>query len=66
MWLIILVATAFAGAVALWHSVSKAKHLSEGMLDEYARMLAQARQQKARELAAQQNVVDTEAAADEL
>jgi hypothetical protein len=34
--------------------VSKAKHLSEGMLDEYARLLADARRQKARELAEQQ------------
>jgi len=53
VWAFILAATALGGALVLWHAVSKAKHLSEGMLDEYARMLAEARQQKAKELAAQ-------------
>jgi hypothetical protein len=53
IWLVILVATALGGALALWHSVSKAKHFSEGMLDEYARMLAEVREQKAKELAAE-------------
>ena len=51
--ILVLAATASGGALALWHAVSKAKHLSEGMLDEYARLLAEARQQKANELAAQ-------------
>jgi len=46
----VLGATACGGALAVWHAVSKAKHLSEGMLDEYARLLAEARQQKAAEL----------------
>lgn len=49
-WVFIVAATAFGGAVALWHAVSKAKHLSEGMLDEYALMLAAARQKKSKEL----------------
>jgi hypothetical protein len=51
MWLFVLVATALGGAVALWHAVSRAKHLSEGMLDEYSQMLAQARKEKAEQLA---------------
>jgi hypothetical protein len=54
IWLIILAATAFGGAMTLWHAVSKAKHLSEGMLEEYARMLAEARQRKAKEIAAEE------------
>jgi len=60
IWLIILAATAFGGAMTLWHAVSKAKHLSEGMLDEYARMLAEARQRRAKELAAQEAAQETE------
>jgi hypothetical protein len=52
-WIFIVAATAFGGAVVLWHAVSKAKHLSEGMLDEYARMLAAARQKKSKELVGQ-------------
>ena len=53
MWLIILVATTLGGALALWHAVSRAKHVSEGMLDEYSQMLAQARKEKARQLASE-------------
>ena len=53
MWLFILVATALGGALALWHAVSRAKHLSEGMLDEYSQMLAEARKEKARQLASE-------------
>lgn len=49
-WVFILVATALGGALALWHGVSRAKHLSEGMLDEYSQMLAQARKDKAQQL----------------
>lgn len=60
LWAFILAATAFGGALVLWHAVSKAKHLSEGMLDEYARMLTEARQQKAKELAAQDAATDAE------
>ena len=60
VWAFILAATALGGALVLWHAVSKAKHLSEGMLDEYARMLAEARQQKAKELAAQETPQDAE------
>ena len=62
IWLIILAATACGGAMTLWHAVSKAKHLSEGMLDEYARMLGEARQRRARELAAQDAAEEAEAA----
>ncbi len=60
IWFIILAAMAFGGAMTLWHAVSKAKHLSEGMLDEYARMLAEARQRKAKEIAAQEAAQETE------
>jgi hypothetical protein len=59
IWLVILAATAFGGAMTLWHAVSKAKHLSEGMLDEYACMLTQARQRKAKEYAAQEAAQET-------
>lgn len=54
MWVFILVATAGGGALALWHAVSRAKHLSEGMLDEYSQMLGQARKEKARQLASEE------------
>jgi uncharacterized protein YbjQ (UPF0145 family) len=60
IWSIILAATAVGGALTLWHAVSKAKHLSEGMLDEYTRMLAEARQRKAKELATQETAQETE------
>ena len=53
LWTFILAATAFGGALILWHAVSKAKHLSEGMLEEYGRLLAEARQEKAKEMEAQ-------------
>jgi Flp pilus assembly protein TadB len=62
MWLIILAATAFGGAMTLWHAVSKAKHFSEGMLDEYAHMLAEARQRKARELSTPDTTQEADAA----
>lgn len=62
VWAFILAATALGGALVLWHAVSKAKHLSEGMLDEYARMLAEARQQKAKELAALETTAEPEEA----
>ena len=34
----------------MWHAVSKMKHVSEEMLDQYAKMLAEARTKKAEQL----------------
>ncbi len=59
LWVFVLAATGVGGALLLWHTVSRAKLISEIMLRQYADMLADARRQKARELEAQA----TEAAA---
>lgn len=50
-WFFILAATAFGGALVLWHSVSSAKHVAETLLDRYRQMLTQARDEKAQQLA---------------
>ncbi|HQL54323.1 MAG: hypothetical protein KA383_18430 [Phycisphaerae bacterium] len=51
IWFCILAATAFGGALVVWHAVSEAKHTSEQMLEKYQQVLAQAREEKARQLA---------------
>lgn len=51
IWLCILAATAFGGALVVWHAVGQAKHTSEQMLEKYQQVLAEARDEKARKLA---------------
>lgn len=53
MWILILLASACGGALLLWHSVSRTKHVSEEMLKIYAKILSDARERRARELAEQ-------------
>ncbi len=50
----ILLATAFGGALVIWHGVSRTKHLSEEMLKKYSEMLAQAREEKLKKLSEEQ------------
>lgn len=52
-WTLIVTATAFGGALLLWHAVSRTKHASDEMLVKYREMLADSRAQKAEELAEQ-------------
>ncbi len=47
----IVVASASGAALLLWHAVSRTKHVSEQLLATYGRMLAQARDERARKLA---------------
>ena len=42
VWMVILLGTAFGGALIVWHNVSKTKHVSEEMLVKYRDMLKQA------------------------
>lgn len=53
IWLLIVLATAFGGAVLVWHAVSRTKHISEEMLDKYRDMLSDARAEKLKKLAAE-------------
>lgn|GEM_PF-2249947 len=54
LWALILLATAFGGALVIWYGVSRTKHLSEEMLKKYAEMLAQAREEKLKKLKEEQ------------
>ncbi len=51
LWVCILAVSACGGAFVLWHAASRTKATSEQMLRQYADMLADARQRKAREIA---------------
>ena len=50
-WAAILAITAVGGALLLWNTVSRTKADSEQMLRKYADMLADARQQRRKDLA---------------
>lgn len=50
IWIIIVLATAFGGALLVWHNSTRTKHASEEMLSKYAQMLATAREQKEKKL----------------
>ncbi len=52
-WLLMVLVTAFGGALLLWYSVSATKHFSDEMLNEYRDMLAEAREKKMKELIAE-------------
>jgi hypothetical protein len=50
MWLLIVGATAFGGALIVWNIVSRTKHVTENLLDQYQKMLTDARAQKLEKL----------------
>lgn len=50
VWLFIVLATAFGGALLVWQAVSKTKNVSEEMLNRYRDMLTDAREKKAKEI----------------
>lgn len=53
IWMLIVGATALGGALLLWNTVSRTKHASQQMLGEYRELLAGAREEKARQVAAE-------------
>ncbi len=52
-WVFIVCATAFGGALLVWHMVSRTKHVSDEMLDKYSEMLQNVREERAKKLAAE-------------
>lgn len=53
IWMIIVGATAFGGALLVWNAVSHVKHNSESVLDKYRELLEHARADKAARMAEQ-------------
>lgn len=45
-WLLILLISAFMGATLIWYAMGKSKDASEGLLVEYEKLLAKARERK--------------------
>jgi hypothetical protein len=65
LWMLIVIATAFGGALVVWHMVSRTKHVSEEMLIKYGEMLDRAREEKARQIAdltTNGTIIDTQSA----
>ncbi|GEM_PF-6077494 len=65
-WIFIVAATAVGGALVVWNAVTRTKHYSELMLNTYSQMLAEARKQKADDLArqAEQTTSESQASSD--
>lgn len=51
-WVFIVAVSALGGALVLWHAISRSKYASEVMLRQYSEMLAAARTEKAKKVAA--------------
>jgi uncharacterized protein YbjQ (UPF0145 family) len=64
VWVLILATTAIGGALVVWHTVSRIKQFSDQMLDKYSQILAEAREQKSKDLAGKAGDESTQKAAE--